>query len=395
MRRAIAPFLATGVVLSGAAVVVANPVVPLPSDIRVAASDFTPEGQRLDVLDPEFLQSIGAIRRDWLSTVEELQRLFNDVSNTGRESAISAFGVGVTSAEPAVAVPVTGFTTPHQRSLVPHTPLPTTTPNEVIGNFVGALTEIGTGFGEAGINFVRQVSMAPALALVLTQQVMHKLFTGQIGPDEALRRLIVEPLSALLTGHPRLTGIKEIDEAFHESALKPLIRALIRNLPKPIGQSGGLIDHVDQTVGDVVVDIRDGISPAPKPGPLAGPPELTGPDNELPPPVESAPDDGTAEPGEAPRPGTFRLPKPEELAHEFGVRVQQGLDNFQSTIKRFTTGVRKNAPAADKDDDGTADDTTGGKDDDTAVNTPADPPAADTQPERDDSPADSGGAAQE
>ncbi|BBY14658.1 hypothetical protein [Mycolicibacterium litorale] len=393
MRRAIAPFLATGVVLSGAAVVVANPVVPLPSDIRVSATDFTPDGQRLDVLDPEFLQSIGAIRQDWLSSVEELQRLFNDVSNTGRDSVISAFGVGVATTEPAVALPVDGFSSPHQRTMVPHTPLPSVAPHEAIEGIVGALTDIGTGFGEAGINFVRQVAAAPAVALVLTQQVVHQLITGQIGPEEALRRLIVDPLTALLTGHPNLTGIEAIDRAFHESALKPLIRALIRNLPKPIGQPGGLIDQVDKTVDDVAVDIRDGLPAASAPGQLTGPSASTGTDQELPPELEGLPDDDGTEPAATPRPGAPRLPKPGDLAREFGVRVQQGLDNFHSTIKRFTTGGRKNAPAAD---DGKGDGATGGKDDGTVVDKPAEAPGADTQaPDRDDPPADRGDDTQE
>lgn len=384
MRRAIAPFLATGVVLSGAAVVVANPVVPLPSDIRVAASDFTSDGQRLDVLDPEFLQSIGAIRQDWLSSVQELQRLFNDVSGAGRESVVNAFGVGVGATEPAVALPLEGFTTAHQRDLAPHTPLPAGTPHEAIEGIVGALTDIGTGFGEAGINFVRQVSMVPAVAFVLTQQVVQQLITGQIGPDDALRRLIVEPLSALLIGHPRLTGIEEIDRAFHESALKPLIRALIRNLPKPIGQPGGLIDQTDRTMDDVVVDIRDGLPPSVGPGPLAGAPQLTtGTAPVLLPELETAPD-GSADPVQPARPNTPKLPKPGDLARDLGIRVQQGLDNVQSTIKRFTTGGRKNAPAADKD---TSDGPTGGNDDGD-VDKPSTGPAPDTHsPSGDDAPA--------
>lgn len=381
MRRAIAPFLATGVVLSGAAVVVANPVVPLPSDIRVSASDFTADGERLDVLDPEFLQSIGAIRQDWLSSVEVLQRLFNDVSNTGRDSVVTAFGTGLNFGEPAVSLPVDAFAEPHERPLASHTPLPTGVPRDPIEGVVGALTDIGTSFGEAGINFVRQVSMAPAVALVLTQQVLQQLITGQIGPDEALRRLIVEPLTALLTGHPHLTGIKEIDEAFHESALKPLIRALIRNLPKPIGQPGGLIDHVDKTVDDVVVDIRDGRSPSAGPGSLANSPQqqqlqqqqpqqpMT-PEPQQTPPAATDPqiEQEPAAPSEVPRPAAPKLPKPGELARDLGERVQQGLNNFQSTIKRFTQGGRKNTPSAGE---GKADKPTGGKGaDDTAADKP-------------------------
>lgn len=388
MRRAIAPFLATGVVISGAAVVVANPVVPLPADIRVSASDFTPQGQRLDVLDPEFLQSIGAIRQDWLSTVEELQRLFNDVSHTERQSVISAFGVGVAATEPAVALPIDGVTGSHQRSLVSAAPLPATpAPNEAIESFVGVLTDIGTGFGEAGLNFVRQVSMAPALALVLTQQVVQQLITGKIGPEEALRRLVVEPLSALLTGHPRLTGIDEIDRAFHESALKPLIRALIRNLPKPIGQPGGIIDHVDQTVDDAVTEARDGSTPPTKPGPQAGSPAIDGSDPVLAPEGGGAPGDDVTEPDTdtTPRPRTHQLPKPGEVAREFGLRIQQGVDGLHSTIKRFTTGGRKNVPAPDKD---TTDETAGGRDD-ADSGTPSGTPSPDHKsPEKSDPPAD-------
>ncbi|BBZ59032.1 hypothetical protein BST34_16080 [Mycolicibacterium monacense DSM 44395] len=368
MRRAIAPFLATGVVLSGAAVVVANPVVPLPSDIRVSASDFTADGDRLDVLDPEFLESIGAIRQDWLSSIEELQRLFNDVSNTGRDSVISAFSAGVSVTEPSVALPVEEFTAAHERTLVPNTTIPPGVPSETLEGVVGALTDIGTSFGEAGITFVKQVTLVPAVAFVLMKQVATGLLTGEMGPIEALHRLIVEPLSALLVGDPELTGIEAIDKAFAESALKPLIRALIRNLPKPLGKEGGLIDQVDQTVDGVVVDIRDGVTPPSAVG--AKPQQVeSGTDLEVPlPALEVDPDGESDTPSATTQPGAPKLPKPGELARELGVRVQQGvqqgIDNFHSTIKRFTTGGKKTTPAKDGDQAGDAGgqgDTTGGK----------------------------------
>jgi hypothetical protein len=384
MRRAIAPFLATGVVLSGAAVVVANPVVPLPSDIRVSASDFTADGERLDVLDPEFLKSIGAIRQDWLSSIEELQRLFNDVSNTGRDSVISAFGAGISVTERTAALPVGELTAAHERDLVPHTALPPGVPNDTIEGVVGALTDIGTSFGEAGITFVRQVSMAPAVALVLTQQVVQQLVTGQIGPNEALRRLFVEPLTALLSGHPNLTGIEEIDRAFHESALKPLIRALIRNLPKPFGQPGGLIDQVDRTVDGVVVDIRDGLPPPT--GTTAKPQVQPSADLQAPLPELEVDSDGESPvPSATTRPRAPKLPKPGELARELGARVQQGIDDFHSTIKRFTTGGKKANPA---EDDNQADETPRDAHDDT-VDKESDPSSTNDAPSRDgDAPAD-------
>ncbi|WP_286149130.1 hypothetical protein [Mycobacterium sp. IS-1496] len=388
MRRAIAPFLATGVVLSGAAVVVANPVVPLPSDIRVSASDFTADGDRLDVLDPAFLESIGAIRQDWLSSIEQLQRLFNDVSNTGRDSVISAFGAGVSITEPAISLPVDEFTAAHERTLVPHTPLAPVAPSEAIEGVVGALTDIGTSFGEAGITFVRQVSLAPAVAFVLTQQVVTQLIAGEIGPDDALRRLIVEPLTALLVGHPNLTGIKEIDEAFHESALKPLIRALMRVLPRPIGQAGGLIEKVDQTVNDVAADIRNGVQPSP--AATAQPPQLqSGAEAEVPlPELVIDPDGDPAGASQAPsHPKTPKLPKPGELARDLGIRVQQGIDNFHSTIKRLTPGGKKATPA---EDDAKTDATAGDKDDDTVDKQPTSGSTDDAPSQNDDAPAERG-----
>lgn len=51
-RPAIGPLLATGVVLVGAATIVANPVVPPPADIRVSAAEYAASGNGLDVLDP-------------------------------------------------------------------------------------------------------------------------------------------------------------------------------------------------------------------------------------------------------------------------------------------------------------------------------------------------------
>ncbi|TFV55509.1 hypothetical protein E4P42_22555 [Mycobacterium sp. PS03-16] len=349
MRRAIAPFLATGVVLSGAAVVVANPVVPMPSDIRVSASDFAADGERLDVLDPGFLDSIGAIRQDWLSSIEVLQRLFTDVANTNRESTVAAFGEALVIPPPALTPTVTLPDTTHERALVAAPTGPVPDPNPVVEGFVGALNDIGHSFGEAGINFVRQVSMAPAVAFVLVQQVAGQLFTGQIGPEEALRRLVVEPLSALLVGHPHLTGIDEIDRAFHESALKPLIRALIRNLPKPIGQPGGLIDDVDHTVDGVVVEIRDGLTPAQKPqqaasGVTAETPPVSGDIEELEPATSGTVGEQQSV-GDPDKKAPATL-EPGAVAQRIGKEINRALDDFRATVKRFSAGNRKDAPTS-------------------------------------------------
>lgn len=385
MRRAIAPFLATGVVLSGAAVVVANPVVPMPSDIRVSASDFAAEGDRLDVLDPQFLDSIGAIRQDWLSSIEVLQRLFTEVANTNRESTVTAFGEALVAPPSAFTPKLASPGTTHERALVtPPGPVPA--PHPAVDGIVGALNDIGHSFGEAGINFVRQVGMAPAVAFVLVQQVAGQLITGQIGPDEAVRRLVVEPLSALLVGHPHLTGIEALDRAFHESALKPLIRALIRNLPKPIGQPGGLIDEVDHTVDGVVVEIRDGVVPDQKPQPAA-----SGITTESPAAAEleqSAPEaptvDGDQDPLESPEKNTPATLEPGAVVKRIGAEIDRALDDLRTTVKRFSAGNRQDAPARDS---GSSDDADQAEDDKPTDNGSAGG-AAEDKPGGSDKPAD-------
>ena len=83
--------------------------------------------------------------------------------------------------------------------------------------------------------------MAPAVVIELSQQVL----AGTIEPDDALRRLVVAPFSAFLTGHPELTG-----------------NALVNNLPAPVGQADGLIDTIDDGVTEVATDIPNTVGPS-------------------------------------------------------------------------------------------------------------------------------------
>jgi hypothetical protein len=76
-RPAIGRFLATGVALLVAAAIVANPVVPPPADISVSAADYAASGNGLDVLDPRFLESIGASQQGWQNPFEVLEQLLS------------------------------------------------------------------------------------------------------------------------------------------------------------------------------------------------------------------------------------------------------------------------------------------------------------------------------
>jgi hypothetical protein len=80
-------------------------------------------------------------------------------------------------------------------------------------------------------------------------------------PVDALRRLVVAPLSAL-TGDAELTGNPEIDELFTNGFLRPIIDALRNNLPGPIGQEDGLIDTIDNAVTAVAMGICNTVDPS-------------------------------------------------------------------------------------------------------------------------------------
>jgi hypothetical protein len=115
-------------------------------------------------------------------------------------------------------------------------------PDDGAAEIVGALAAISIGFGEARVTFIQQVGMAPVVVIELSQQVL----AGTIEPDDALRRLVVAPLRALLTGHPELTGNPAIDAVFTNGVRQPVFDAFVNNLPAP----GGLVDRVTETIND-------------------------------------------------------------------------------------------------------------------------------------------------
>jgi hypothetical protein len=244
-RPAIGPFLATGVVLVGAAAIVANPVVPPPADIRVSAAEYAASGNGLDVLDPRFLESIGASRQGWQNPAEVLESLLSglvrsdsDVDGAALESAgdidvgdpallmatLAAVSIGDLRPGPHAAVlgdrvgsGVRGPSVSEPGSGI----LDGVSPVGGAEEIVRVLAEIGEGFGEAGVTFIQQVGMAPAVVAELAQQVQ----AGTMEPAEALRRLVVVPFAAL-TGYPELTGNPEIDRLFTNGALRPVVDAL-------------------------------------------------------------------------------------------------------------------------------------------------------------------------
>ena len=102
MPGRIGPLLTTGVALSVAAVVVANPVIVPRADLQVPAVQLSGTGDALDMLNKDFLSAIGpaqaeppsnplAVLKDLIST------LAADASYLGRNAIVAAFFAGATA----------------------------------------------------------------------------------------------------------------------------------------------------------------------------------------------------------------------------------------------------------------------------------------------------------
>jgi hypothetical protein len=272
-RPAIGPFLATGVVLVGAAAIVANPVVLPPADIRVSAAEYAASSNGLDLLDPRFLESIGAGGKGWQNPVEVLESLLSglvrDDSDVHLSPLASQFAGLIDVGDPDLlmstlaAVAIGDLQTDGVSTGVLGPPL---SPPGTFGGLlpvggakeiVRVLAEIGEGFGEAGVTFIQRLGMTPAVVAELAQQVQAETMAA----DEALRRMVMAPVNAL-TGNAELTGNPAIDAAFTDGVLRPVIDALRNTLPGPIVQENGLFGSTDDGVTGAAADIRNTVGPS-------------------------------------------------------------------------------------------------------------------------------------
>ncbi|MBO0679567.1 hypothetical protein JRC04_19055 [Mycolicibacterium sp. S2-37] len=218
MLRTISPFLVTGLVLAGGATVVANPLVAAPSDVRVSVSDMATGGQPLDILDPVFLESIGAMRTGWPTAVATLDALMADLA----ENPTSVSPQVLAEALQRVAeIPPATEGMPrdeaHEAARLA-APESVSDPTESAVVVMRALANLTSGINEAANTLVQQVTMTPALILALTEQVI----SGELTPTEALRRLINAPFG----GQAVITGDERIDAVFQNSVLWPIIDAI-------------------------------------------------------------------------------------------------------------------------------------------------------------------------
>ena len=102
MPGLIGPLLATGVALSVAVVVVANPVIAPRADLQVPAIQLSGTGDAMDMLNKDFLSAVGPAQADSASTPfavlkDLISTLAADASYLGRSAIVAAFFAGATA----------------------------------------------------------------------------------------------------------------------------------------------------------------------------------------------------------------------------------------------------------------------------------------------------------
>ncbi|MGV0835992.1 hypothetical protein [Mycolicibacterium thermoresistibile] len=304
MTWAAGPFLATGVAIVGAAAIVANPIVPPQSDIRVSPSDLTADGQPIDVLHPDFLQKVGVGGSSWPSPLGLLDDVVSGLitDRTGDEATQSIEEVLGAATPPAgigrrAGQPIYDLWVPPSRNgsvgenlglapaldsavgntapfadLIAGVP----TPQQAIADLVDTLATIGSSFGDAGRAFIDQFRLAPDITAGINEAA--EIFRGL---GERLRELVLLPFAlATERGSDRLERLK----AFWQRSIefvRSVIDSLIRLLPAPIRPPDEEIEAVDRGVnknaarntetaepsslpdltGTIGKDIRTGLSP--------------------------------------------------------------------------------------------------------------------------------------
>ncbi len=361
MRRAVVPILATGVVLSGAAVVVANPIVSAPADIRVSVIDLHDAGNELDILDPYFLESIGAVRPGWPPAVATLDILLSSLAKNPSTVSPEVLAEAIRRASevgppivPSYSVETGGGPSAPSKVI--------TDPTESTVVALRALANLSSGFAEAGVTLAQQVGMVPAVILKLSEQVLD----GTLPPDEALRRLTAASFESGLTG---ITGDPRIDAVFEKSVIRPILEALgdaMEPPPEPANAAGvNATPDMDPPAGEPS-NTAAVQSQSETPAEVNGRPALD----------EGGPRATGEDPGGTDDGGSGRITdspgyRPGDITRGIRDRIHTTLEDLDRTVERLTEADQENVNQDGEEQDG----------EDPGGDTVDDDPPANTEPE--------------
>jgi len=217
VRRTLGPFVTTGVALLGATVVVANPVLTPPNDVRIPAVQLSAGADApLSMFDRAFLDAIAPDPPDSTSPAGVLKQLLDalaaDASLIGRRAVAEAFSTGAEFVGPpaltaasAPFIPAIDVSAPVDTTASPVTPLgPTTIAASVAQEVTPVINQVLSNL-EEDVTYIG--------GQVVTAAVAAGTIVASTEPD-----LIAKTITALVAG--------DLESALH-NAVKALAAPLV------------------------------------------------------------------------------------------------------------------------------------------------------------------------
>ena len=265
MRRTLGPILTTGVALTAAGVVVANPIVAPRSDVQIPLVQLSAgTGDAISMLDQAFLDAIAPAPPDSTNPLSVLKQLVSslaaDASYMGKNAIVDAFVAGVT----AVSEPeLTAVTTPY---LIPPAPTPEMAMSVLPGLDLSSITPVSDA-----------VQALPDFASTVTDTVTPavKTFVGSLIRDVGYvgGELITAAFAAgaMVANEPRLIGetLKALVKGDFSGALQNAVKAVTAPLGPPIIIVNAVATLIEKYLGDLsaVLPVPLTLPQAPAPAP--------------------------------------------------------------------------------------------------------------------------------
>lgn len=288
MRRTLGPILTTGVALTAAGVVVANPIIAPRSDIQIPSVALSAgTGDAISMLDQAFLDAIAPAPPESTNPLSVLKQLVSslaaDASYMGKNAIVDAFVAGVTAvSEPELTAASTPYFIPPSpemaMSVLPGLDLSSITP---VSDAVQALPDLASAVTD---------TVAPAVKSFVGG-LIHD--AGYVGGELVAAAFAT---GALVANEPRLIGetLKALVKGDFSGALQNAVKAVTAPFGPPIIIVNAISTVIEKYLGDL-----SAVLPLPLPLPQAPTPV---PDSaDIAPDVESTTPVAVPETGEQAR----------------------------------------------------------------------------------------------
>lgn len=259
MRRTVGPILTTGIALTAAGVVVANPIIAPHSDVQIPAVQLSAgTGDAIGMLDQAFLDAIAPAPPESTNPLSVLKQLITslaaDASDAGKTAIINAFVAGIT----AVSEPeLTATTVPYEAPVVsPPSPdlamsvLPGLDLNSIIPS-AGGTTSL------PDLTSVVTDTVAPAVTSFVSSLIRDAGYVGG--------KLVAAAFAtgAMVANEPALIGatLTALVQGDFTGALQSAVKAVIA----PFGPPAIILNAVANVIERRLVDLSGGLPSVPVP----------------------------------------------------------------------------------------------------------------------------------